>query len=185
MCQAIMLFGGNMKIKKITTFLSVMLFFGFLTYGAVNCQSSVVEAAVFKKASVPKKFRGTWYGYSYLNNKLKAFKITRTRISLAGYADSKSKTRTYKYTNKAHNYQYKNVNTYSSHQLIKSKGNRMFMSYPMGETAAAYVTKNRKKLYVGVDTTVDTYYKSKSAAKKNYKLSNSRNPKLFKLVWEI
>ena len=58
----------------------------------------------------------------------------------------------------------------------------MLMSYPMGETAAAYVTSNRKKLYVGIDTWVDTYYKSKAAAKKNHRADSKRRRvvKLFK-----
>lgn len=75
---------------------------------------------------------------------------------------------------------------YNSHQLIKSKGNRMLMSYPNGETAAAYVTGNRKKLYVGINMWVDTYYKSKSAAKKNHQADKKRSRafKLYKLVWQ-
>lgn len=92
------------------------------------------------------------------------------------------KTRTYKYTKRSHN----SHADHSSHQLIKCSGNRMFMSYPMGENAAAYVTNNRKKLYVGIDTWVDTYYKSKATAKKNHRadIKRSRVAKLFKLVWQ-
>lgn len=62
----------------------------------------------------------------------------------------------------------------------------MLMSYPNGETAAAYVTNNRKKLYVGIDTWVDTYYKSKTAAKKNRQADRkrSRTLKLSRLVWQ-
>ena len=91
------------------------------------------------------------------------------------------KTRTYKYTEPAH----MSHADYDSHQLIKSKGNRMLMSYPNGETAAAYVTGNRKKLYVGIDTWVDTYYKSRSAARRNHKADRNRNRmlELSRLVW--
>lgn len=138
------------------------------------------QASVFQKTSVPKKFRGTWYGYDY-NNRLKGFKITSTKIVLAGYTEAGVKTRTYKYTEPAH----VSYADYNSHQLIKSKGNRMLMSYPNGETAVAYVTGNHKKLYVGINMWVDTYYKSKSAAKKNHQADKSRSImlKLSKLVW--
>lgn len=170
-----------MNTKKLSAILMAMLFSISLIFVINNYQSNNVDAAVFQKINVPKKFRGTWYGYTY-NNKLKAFKITRTHINVAGYGDSNNKARTYKYTKKAHNYQYKNPNTYSSHQLIKPKGNRMFMSYPMGENSAAYVTRNRKKLYVGVDTWVDTYYKSKSAARKHHK-ADKNNSRILNLVW--
>lgn len=62
----------------------------------------------------------------------------------------------------------------------------MRMSFPNGETAAAYVTKNRKKLYVGVDTWVDTYYKSKSAARKHHRADSKRSRvvKLNRFVWK-
>lgn len=168
-----------MKIKRILAFLAGIL----LAVSAVwvTNQPEQVGASVFQKTSVPKKFRGTWYGYDY-HKKLKAFKITRSRIVLSGYAETGVKTRTYKYTNRAHN----SHADYASHQLIKSNGNRMQMSYPSGETAAAYVTGNRKKLYVGIDTWVDTYYKSKSAARRNHKADKNRNRilKLSKLIWQ-
>lgn len=139
------------------------------------------QASVFQKISVPKKFRGTWYGYDY-NNRLKGFKITSTKIVLAGYAEAGVKTRTYKYTNPTHN----SHADYVSHQLIKSNGNRMKMSYPNGQTSAAYLTGNRKKLHVGIDTWVDAYYKSKSAAKKNHQTDKKRSRafKFYKLVWQ-
>ena len=147
----------------------------------VTTQPNEVSASVFQKTSVPKKFRGTWYGYDY-NKKLKAFKITSSRIVLAGYAEAGMKTRTYKYTERAH----MSHADYNSHQLIKSKGSRMLMSYPNGETAAAYVVGNRKKLYVGINMWVDTYYKSKAAAKKNHQADSkrSRSFALYKLVWQ-
>lgn len=167
-----------MKIKRILAFLAGIVF-AILAVG-VTTQSDEVSASVFQKTSVPKKFRGTWYGYDY-NNKLKGFKITSTKIVLAGYAEAGVKTRTYKYTEPAH----MSHADYDSHQLIKSKGNRMLMSYPNGETAVAYVTGNHKKLYVGINMWVDTYYKSKSAAKKNHQADKSRSRmlKLSKLVW--
>lgn len=65
-------------------------------------QPEQVSASVFQKVLVPKKFRGTWYGYDY-SNKLKAFKITSSKIVLPGYAEAGVKTRTYKYTDRAHN----------------------------------------------------------------------------------
>lgn len=168
-----------MKIKRSLAFLIGIL----LLISAVwmTNQSKPVSASVFQRTSVPKKFRGTWHGYDY-NKKLKAFKITRSKIVLAGYSDAGMKARTYKYTKRAHN----SHSNYSSHQLIKSRGNRMLMSYPSGENAAAYVTNNRKKLYVGIDTWVDTYYKSKAAAKKNHKADRKRSRivKLFRLVWQ-
>lgn len=167
-----------MKIKRILAFLAGIVF-AILAVG-VTTQSDEVSASVFQKTSVPKKFRGTWYGYDY-NNKLKGFKITSTKIVLAGYAEAGVKTRTYKYTEPAH----MSHADYNSHQLIKSKGNRMLMSYPNGETAVAYVTGNHKKLYVGIDTWVDTYYKSRSAARRNHKADRNRNRmlELSRLVW--
>ena len=127
---------------------------------------------------MPKKFRGTWY-YYVGNGKVEAFKITRTKINLSGYADG-GKARTYKFTKRAYN-----AKSGSSHLLIKTKGNRMWICSPHGQTSAAYVTGDRKKLYVVVDTWVDTYFKSKSAARKNYKAdrSMSRRNQLSKLVW--
>ena len=168
-----------MKIKKSFVLLIGMLF--ALTVVLTINQPKQVNASVFQKTTVPKKFRGTWYGYDY-QKKLKAFKITSSKIVLAGYGDAEMKTRTYNYTKRSHN----SHADYSSHQLIKCSGNRMLMSYPMGENAAAYVTSNRKKLYVGIDTWVDTYYKSKAAAKKNHRADSkrSRAVKLFKLVWQ-
>lgn len=168
-----------MKIKRILAFLAGIVFAILAVW--VTTQSNEVSASVFQKTSVPKKFRGTWYGYDY-NNRLKGFKITSTKIVLAGYAEAGVKTRTYKYTEPAH----MSHADYNSHQLIKSKGNRMVMSYPNGETAAAYVTGNRKKLYVGINMWVDTYYKSKAAAKKNHQADKKRSRafKLYKLVWQ-
>lgn len=168
-----------MKIKRILAFLAGIVFAILAVW--LTTQSNEVSASVFQKTTVPKKFRGTWYGYDY-NKKLKAFKITSSKIVLAGYGDAEMKTRTYNYTKRSHN----SHADYSSHQLIKCSGNRMLMSYPMGENAAAYVTSNRKKLYVGIDTWVDTYYKSKAAAKKNHRADSkrSRAVKLFKLVWQ-
>ena len=168
-----------MKIKRSFALLVGMLL--ALTVVLTINQPKQVNASVFQKTTVPKKFRGTWYGYDY-QKKLKAFKITSSKIVLAGYGDSSMKTRTYKYTKRSHNSQA----DYSSHQLIKCSGNRMLMSYPNGETAAAYVTGNRKKLYVGINMWVDTYYKSKAAAKKNHQADKkrSRAVKLFKLVWQ-
>lgn len=168
-----------MKIKRVLAFLAGTLF--AISAVWITNQPEQVNASVFQKTSVPKKFRGMWYGYDY-HKKLKAFKITSSKIVLAGYADTGVKTRTYKYTNRAHN----SHADYASHQLINSNGNRMLMSYPNGENAAAYVTSNRKKLYVGINTWVDTYYKSKAAARKNYQADRkrSRGAKLFKLVWE-
>ena len=169
-----------MKIKRILAFLAGML----LAISAVwvTNQSEQVSASVFQKTSVPKKFRGTWY-YYVGNGKVEAFKITRTKINLSGYADG-GKARTYKFTKRAYNAKVSSTVS-SSHQLISSKGNRIRMSYPRGETTAAYVTNNRKKLYVFVTTWPNTYYKSKSAARKNYKAdrSMSRRNKLSKLVW--
>ena len=132
---------------------------------------------------MPKKFRGTWYRY-WGNGKVKPFKITRTEINLDGCADG-GKARNYKFTKRAYNAKVSSK-VYSSHQLISSKGNRIWMSYPRGETAAAYVTNNRKTLYVFVTTWPNTYSKSKSTARKNYKAdsSMSRRNQLSKLVWE-
>ena len=126
---------------------------------------------------MPKKFRGTWY-YYVGNGKVEAFKI-----NLSGYADG-GKVRTYKFTKRAYNAKVSSTVS-SSHQLISSKGNRIRMSYPRSETTAAYVTNNRKKLCVFVTTWPNTYYKSKSAARKNYKADRnmSRRNKLSKLVW--
>lgn len=168
----------DMKIRKSLVLLVGML---FAILGVITTTHSV-SASVFQKVNVPKRFRGTWYGYDY-TNKLKAFKISRSKIVLAGYSDAGTKARTYKYTDRAHN---SNAD-YSSHQLIKSKGNRIRMSYPMGETAVVYVTNNRKKLYVGINTAVDTYYKSKAAAKKNHRVDNKRrrSPKLFRFIWQL
>ena len=131
---------------------------------------------------MPKKFRGTWY-YYVGNGKVETFKITHTKINLSGYADG-GKARTYKFTKRAYNAKVSSTVS-SSHQLISSKGNRIRMSYPRSETTAAYVTNNRKKIYVFVTTWSNTYYKSKSAARKNYKAdrSMSRRNKLSKLVW--
>ena len=126
---------------------------------------------------MPKKFRGTWY-YYVGNGKVEAFKITRTKINLSGYADG-GKARTYKFTKRAYNAKG------SSHLLIRTKGNRMWICVPHGQTSTAYVTNSRKNLYVFVTTWPNTYYKSKSAARKNYKAdrSMSRRNKLSKLVW--
>ncbi len=169
-----------MKIKRILAFLAGIL----LAVSAVwvTNQTEQVSASVFQKTSVPKKFRGTWY-YYVGNGKVQAFKITRTKINLSGYADG-GKARNYKFTKRAYNAKVSSK-VYSSHQLISSKGNRIRMSYPHGQTSAAYVTNNRKKLYVFVTTWPNTYYKSKSAARKNYKADSSMSGrgKLSKLVW--
>lgn len=168
-----------MKIKRILAFLAGIL----LAVSAiwVTNQPEQVSASVFQKTSVPKKFRGTWY-YYVGNGKVKAYKITRTKINLAGCADGKAGV--YKYTKRAFNAK-GSLDYYSSHLLIKTKGNRMWISSPHGQTSAAYVTNNRKKLYVFVTTWPNTYYKSKSAARRNYKAdsSMSRRGKLSKLVW--
>ena len=165
-----------MKIKKFLAFLAGILFAVSAIW--VTNQSEQVSASVFQKTSVPKKFRGTWY-YYVGNGKVKAYKITRTKINLAGCADGKGGV--YKYTKRAYN-----AKSGSSHLLIKTKGNRMWICSPHGQTSAAYVTGDRKKLYVVVDTWVDTYFKSKSAARKNWKAdrSMSRRNQLSKLVWE-
>lgn len=170
-----------MKIKRILAFLAGMLI--AISAVWITNQPEQVSASVFQKTTVPKKFRGTWY-YYVGNGKVGAFKITRTKINLSGYGDDGTKARTYKFTKRAHNAKVSSK-AYSSHQLISSKGNRMQMSYPGGQTAAAYVTNNRKKLYVFVTTWPNTYYKSKSAARKDYKAdrSMSRRDKLSKLVW--
>lgn len=148
----------------------------------VTNQPEQVSASVFQKTTVPKKFRSTWYRY-WGDGKVKSFKITRTEINLDGCADG-GKARTYKFTKRAYNAKVSSTVS-SSHQLISSKGNRIRMSYPRSETTAAYVTNNRKNLYVFVTTWPNTYSKSKSAARKNYKadISMSRRGKLSKLVW--
>ena len=167
-----------MKIKRILAFLAGMLI-AISAFWITN-QSEQVSASVFQKTTVPKKFRGTWYRY-WGNGKVKPFKITRTEINLDGCADGKGGV--YKYTKRAYNAKVSSTVS-SSHQLISSKGNRIRMSYPRSETTAAYVINNRKKLYVFVTTWPNTYYKSKSAARKNYKAdrSMSRRNKLSKLV---
>ncbi|NRO29108.1 hypothetical protein [Lactobacillus helveticus] len=164
-----------MKIKRILAFLAGML----LAVSAVWLinQPEQVSASVFQKTTVPKKFRGTWYRY-WGNGKVKPFKIKRTEINLDGCADGRGGV--YKYTKRAFN-----AKSDSSHLLIKTKGNRMWICTPHGQTSAAYVTNNRKTLYVFVTTWPNTYSKSKSAARKNYKAdsSMSRRDKLSKLVW--
>lgn len=166
-----------MKIKRILAFLAGIL----LAISAVwiTNQPEQVSASVFQKTTVPKKFRGTWYG-CWGNGKVQPFKITRSEINLTGCADGGA--RVYKYTKRAYNAK---GNDYGSHLLIKTRGNRMWICAQHGQTSAACVTNNRKKLYVGVDTWVDTYYKSKAAAKRNHKAdkSMSRRDKLSKLVW--
>lgn len=164
-----------MKIKRILAFLAGMLI-AISAFWITN-QSEQVSASVFQKTTVPKKFRGTWYS-CWDNGKVQPFKITRTEINLAGCADGGA--RVYKYTKRAYNAKG------SSHLLIRTKGNRMWICAPHGQTSTAYVTNSRKNLYVVVDTWVDTYYKSKSAARKNWKAdrSMSRRNQLSKLVWE-
>lgn len=127
-----------MKIKRILAFLAGIL----LAVSAiwVTNQPEQVSASVFQKTSVPKKFRGTWY-YYVGNGKVKAYKITRTKINLAGCADGKGGV--YKYTKRAYN-----AKSGSSHLLIKTKGNGMWICSPHGQTSVAYVTGDRKKLYV-------------------------------------
>ena len=145
-----------MKIKRILAFLAGMLI--AISAVWITNQPEQVSAAVFQKTSVPK--------------------ITRTEINLDGCADGRGGV--YKYTKRAFNAQ-----SGSSHLLIKTKGNRMWICTPHGQTSAAYVTNNRKTLYVFVTTWPNTYSKSKSAARKNYKAdsSMSRRDKLSKLVW--
>lgn len=168
-----------MKIKRILAFLAGIL----LAVSAiwVTNQPEQVSASVFQNTTVPKKFRGTWYRY-WGNGKVKPFKITRTEINLDGCADGKGGV--YKYTKRAFNAE-GSLDYFSSHLLIKTKENRMWICVPHDQTSAAYVTNNRKTLYVDVDTWVDTYYKSKSAAKRNHKADRnmSRRDKLSKLVW--
>ena len=162
-------------MKRILAFLAGMLI-AISAFWITN-QSEQVSASVFQKTTVPKKFRGTWYS-CWGNGKVQPFKITRTEINLAGCADGGA--RVYKYTKRAYNAKG------SSHLLIRTKGNRMWICAPHGQTSTAYVTNSRKNLYVVVDTWVDTYYKSKSAARKNWKAdrSMSRRNQLSKLVWE-
>lgn len=111
----------------------------------------------------------SWYN-CWGNEKVQPFKITRTEINLAGCTDGGVNI----------------LNEHIMHLLIRTKGNRMWICAPHGQTSTAYVTNSRKNLYVVVDTWVDTYYKSKSAARKNYKAdrSMSRRNQLSKLVWE-
>ena len=163
-----------MKIKRILAFLAGMLI-AISAFWITN-QSEQVSASVFQKTTVPKKFRGTWYRY-WGNGKVKPFKITRTEINLDGCADGKGGV--YKYTKRAYNAKG------SSHLLIRTKGNRMWICAPHGQTSTAYVTNSRKNLYVFVTTWPNTYSKSKSAAKRNYKADKtiSRRDKLSKLVW--
>ena len=118
----------------------------------------------------------SWYN-CWGNEKVQPFKITRTEINLAGCTDGG--VRVYKYTKRAYNAKG------SSHLLIRTKGNRMWICVPHGQTSTAYVTNSRKNLYVFVTTWPNTYYKSKSAARKNYKAdsSMSRRNQLSKLVW--
>lgn len=170
-----------MKIKRILAFLAGIL----VAVSAVwlTNQPEQVSASVFQKTSVPKKFRGTWY-MCRGNGKVQPFKITRTEINLAGCADGG--IRVYKYTKRAYNAKGSSNLLISSHLLIRTKGNRMWISVPHGETATAYITNSRKNLYVFVTTWPDTYYKSKSAARKNWKadrsMSMSRLDQLSKLV---
>ncbi|MGN8864874.1 hypothetical protein ACTND0_04150 [Lactobacillus amylovorus] len=163
-----------MKIKRILAFLAGMLI-AISAVGVTN-QPEQVSASVFQKTTVPKKFRGTWYG-CWGNGKVQPFKITRTEINLAGCADGKGGV--YKYTKRAYNAKG------SSHLLIRTKGNRMWICAPHGQTSTAYVTNSRKNLYVFVTTWPNTYSKSKSAAKRNYKADKtiSRRNQLSKLVW--
>ncbi len=163
-----------MKIKRILAFLAGMLI-AVSAFWITN-QSEQVSASVFQKTTVPKKFRGIWYS-CWGNGKVQPFKITRTEINLAGCADGKGGV--YKYTKRAYNAKG------SSHLLIRTKGNRMWICAPHGQTSTAYVTNSRKNLYVFVTTWPNTYSKSKSAAKRNYKAdrSMSRRDKLSKLVW--
>ncbi|MCT3403956.1 hypothetical protein [Lactobacillus helveticus] len=164
-----------MKIKRILAFLAGIL----VAVSAVwlTNQPEQVSASVFQKTSVPKKFCGTWYS-CWGNGKVQPFKITRTEINLAGCADGGA--RVYKYTKRAYNAKG------SSHLLIRTKGNRMWICAPHGQTSTAYITNSRKNLYVFVTTWPNTYSKSKSAARKNWKAdrSMSRRNQLSKLVWE-
>lgn len=164
-----------MKIKRILAFLAGMLI--AISAVWITNQPEQVSASVFQKTTVPKKFRGTWY-YYVGNGKVKAYKITRTEINLDGCADGR--TRVYKYTKRAYN-----AKSGSSNLLIRTKGNRMWICVPHGQTSAVYVTNNRKTLYVFVTTWPNTYSKSKSAARRDYKAdsSMSRRDKLSKLVW--
>ena len=66
-----------MKIKRSFALLVGMLL--ALTVVLTINQPKQVNASVFQKTTVPKKFRGTWYGYDY-QKKLKAFKITSSKI---------------------------------------------------------------------------------------------------------
>ena len=52
-----------MKIKRVLAFLAVILF--AISAIWITNQPEQVSASVFQKTSVPKKFRGTWYGYDY------------------------------------------------------------------------------------------------------------------------
>lgn len=88
----------------------------------VTNQPEQVGASVFQKTSVPNKSRGTWY-YYVGNGKVEAFKITRTEINLDGCADGKGGV--YKYTKRAYNAKVSSTVS-SSHQLISSKGNRIY-----------------------------------------------------------
>lgn len=187
--KILVLKGEKMSKKKFSALFLAILFTFATAISITTFQGSKVNAAVFQKINVPKRFRGTWYGFSF-NNKVKKYRITKTYINLAHYGDDikkGKKVRTYKYTKKAHDYQYKSYKNYISHQLIKinGNGNRIYMSYPLGENNVAYLSKNRKKLLVGVNTWVDTYYKSKAAAIKNHKKDKSKmfNRSLYELVW--
>ena len=108
-----------MKIKRILAFLAGMLI-AISAFWITN-QSEQVSASVFQKTTVPKKFRGTWYS-CWGNGKVQPFKITRTEINLAGCADGGA--RVYKYTKRAYNAKG------SSHLLIRTKGNRMWICAP-------------------------------------------------------
>lgn len=89
-----------MKTKKFLPFLIGLLMSVSLVWVINNNQNQKVSESVFRKVSVPKRFRGTWYGYDY-TGKLKRFKITGSRIVLAGYTALNKRVRTYRYTKKS------------------------------------------------------------------------------------
>lgn len=151
-----------MKFKKI--FLIGLLFLGL---GALSTTNHV-QAATAKRVNVPQKFRGTWYAAD--QNKVKAYKITKSKITVMFFTPVKN-SKTYKYTKYAYSTLPQNNSKYT---LIKFKGNQMYFTIPGGESSRMLLSKDHKKMYVAVNMMITTYYKSKNSAKKYGKRDNSR-----------
>lgn len=136
----------------------------------ITVNPNKVKAATFIRTNVPAKYRGTWYVKRISDGKLATYKISKSQINLTCLS-AKKNTKTYKYTNKAHSTILKDPMKY---QLIDKSKNYLLVTIPTGQSIGLLTSNKNKVMYVSYGQGIESYYKSKTAAKKNYKRDITR-----------